>query len=854
VDDLIQEFLVERNENVDRYDSELVKLESEPDSQPLLSSIFRSIHSIKGACGFLGFQKLEKLAHAGENLLSKLRDGQIKLTAEIGSALLEASDGIRKMLASIAQTENDGDEEFPELIARLKALQEGTAVPAAGTAAPAGRELSQNELPKVQAAPSETMVLATPEVAPQTQAQPIAQVEVTSPAQEEMPVAEPAAKQIEQPAGKEPEKVRESAPPNPRKKKHQPQAGKLGGTLVERAHIKPQDLARALEAQENGDARPIGEILISLGVVSAQEVAATLKLLEEARAKGLAQDSTIRVNVNLLDRLMTLVGELVLARNQLMQFTGQQEDTALAGTMQRLNLVTTELREGVMKTRMQPISRLFDKVPRVVRDVSVACGKQVRVETEGKDTELDRTLLEAMNDPLTHLVRNAIDHGVESPAKRIAAGKDPEGVLRLRALHEGGQVTIEISDDGAGIDAERIRKKAVERGVVSAEAAARMGTQEALNMILLPGVSTAEKVTNVSGRGVGMDVVKTNIERVGGSIEIKTQIGQGTTFKIKLPLTLAIVPALIVRSAGKRFAIPQVNLVELVGAEAEKGGIELVHDVPVYRLRGRLLPLVYLNRELKVETAERSATTAVNIVVLQVDSRQFGLVVDEVHDTEEIVVKPLGKHFKAIRVYAGATIMGDGRPALILDVMGLPQSASITAAERDRTLAIEEAGTETTRSDQQKFVLFEGTGGSRMALPLAMLARLEELPGSGVERSGNQWVTQYRGQILPLIRISHALEERRELLQPELAGGFPPEGSIQVLVLSHEGRSFGLVVPEILDIVEDAAEVQSAATRSGVLYSAVIANRVTELLDVPCILRSGELYGLAGGQAAGAGQ
>jgi two-component system, chemotaxis family, sensor kinase CheA len=490
----------------------------------------------------------------------------------------------------------------------------------------------------------------------------------------------------------------------------------------------------------------------------------------------------------------------------------------------------------------------------VVRDVSVACGKQVRVETEGKETELDRTLLEAMNDPLTHLVRNAIDHGVESPAKRIGAGKDPEGVLRLRALHEGGQVTIEISDDGAGIDAERIRKKAVERGVVSAEAAARMGTQEALNMILLPGVSTAEKVTNVSGRGVGMDVVKTNIERVGGSIEIKTQIGQGTTFKIKLPLTLAIVPALIVRSAGKRFAIPQVNLVELVRAEAEKGGIELVHDVPVYRLRGRLLPLVYLNRELKVETAESAATAAVNIVVLQVDSRQFGLVVDEVHDTEEIVVKPLGKHFKAIRVYAGATIMGDGKPALILDVMGLAQSASITAAERDRTLAIEEAGAEATHSDQQKFVLFEGTGGSRMALPLAMLARLEELQGSGVERSGNQWVTQYRGQILPLIRISHALEERREHLQSDLAGSFPPQGSIQVLVLSHEGKSFGLVVPEILDIVEDAAEVQSAATRSGVLYSAVIANRVTELLDVPCILRSGEVYGVAGGQAAGAGQ
>jgi len=621
VDDLIQEFLVESNENLDRYDSELVKLESEPDSQPLLSSIFRSIHSIKGACGFLGFQKLEKLAHAGENLLSKLRDGQIKLTAEIGSALLEAGDGIRKMLASIGSTGNDGEEEFPELIVRLKALQEGMVAlaPSVMEGLPDAQPRKNGDTPKSAPPVRESVEPVTnqepPKSEPPVEKEAVGGPEVAAHAEDPSKQATPMTPELEK-------NPRESVPVSGRKKKHQPQSGKLGKTLVERAHIKPEDLARALEAQENGDARPIGEILISLGVVTTQEVAATLRLLEESRAKALAQDSTIRVNVNLLDRLMTLVGELVLARNQLMQFTGQQEDTALAGTMQRLNLVTSELREGVMKTRMQPISRLFDKVPRVVRDVSVACGKQVRVETEGKETELDRTLLEAMNDPLTHLVRNAIDHGVESPEKRAAAGKDPEGVLRLRALHEGGQVTIEISDDGAGIDAERIRKKAVERGVVTAEAVARMGAQEALNLILLPGVSTAEKITNVSGRGVGMDVVKTNIERVGGSIEIQTQLGQGTTFKIKLPLTLAIVPALIVRSAGKRFAIPQVNLVELVRVEVEKGGIELVHEVPVYRLRGRLLPLVYLNRELKLHSGA-SAAAAVNIVVLQVDSRQF---------------------------------------------------------------------------------------------------------------------------------------------------------------------------------------------------------------------------------------
>jgi two-component system chemotaxis sensor kinase CheA len=823
VDDLIQEFLVESNENLDRYDTELVKLEGEPGSQALLSSIFRSIHSIKGACGFLGFQKLEKPAHAGENLLSKLRDGQLTLTPEIGSALLVTGDSIRQVLAAIGATGADGDEEFLELIERLKALQEGAA-PAPGKAAP-----------KAEGAPAQKKGAAPPQKSETNLAKP---EHANAPAEEIPPQKSEAAAQA-------------------RKKKHQPQAGKLGGTLVERQRLKAEDLERGLEAQEGGDVRPIGEILVSMGAVSAPEVSTSLRMLEEQRAKAAAQDSTIRVHVNLLDKLMNLVGELVLARNQILQFAGQQEDTAFVGTLQRLNLVTTELRESVMKTRMQPISRLFDKVPRVARDVSMACGKQVRVETEGKETELDRTLLEAMNDPLTHLVRNAIDHGVESPEKRVAAGKSAEGLLRLRALHEGGQVTIEISDDGAGIDVERIRKKAVDRGVVTAELAARMGPQEALNLIMLPGVSTAEKVTNVSGRGVGMDVVKTNIEHVGGSIEIQTQLGRGTTFRVRLPLTLAIVPALIVRCAGRRFAIPQVNLVELVRAEADKGGIELVHDVPVYRLRGRLLPLVPLSRELHLEAndGEAKSKAAVNIVVLQVDSRQFGLVVDEVHDTEEIVVKPLGKHFKSIKAYAGATIMGDGKPVLILDVPGLAQSAAILTSGRDEARIGREADSAGRKGvDSQKFVLFTGPGGSRMALPLHMLARLEELPPGNVERSGNQWVAQYRGQILPLIRVSHALEERRESVTPGLAQEFPPSRPIQVLVLNHEGHAFGLVVPEILDIVEDAAEVQATATRAGVLYSAVIADRVTELLDVAHILQSGEIYGSQAAQAAGAGQ
>jgi two-component system chemotaxis sensor kinase CheA len=533
------------------------------------------------------------------------------------------------------------------------------------------------------------------------------------------------------------------------------------------------------------------------------------------------------VNVTLLDRLMNLVGELVLARNQIMQYASQQDDTGFLATIQQLNLVTSELREGVMKTRMQPISRLFDKVPRVVRDVSVACGKQVRIETEGKNTELDRTLLEAINDPLTHLVRNAIDHGIELPERRVELGKPTEGVLTLRALHEGGQVTIEISDDGAGIDAERIRKKAVERGAITAEQAALMSPTESLNLIFLPGVSTAEKVTNVSGRGVGMDVVRTNIERVGGSVEIQTRLGEGTTFKVKVPLTLAIVPALVVRSGEKCFAIPQVNLVELVRLESAREGIELVHGTSVYRLRGRLLPLVHLNRELKLAPDRpASANEAVNIVVLQVDNRRFGLVVDQVLDAEEIVVKPLSKHLKGIRAYAGATIMGDGKLALILDVLGIASAAGITADTNEASIKKEVAETQVVADDRQKFVLFCGPGESRMALSLSSLARLEEIPVARIEHSGERLVVQYRGQILPLVRVSEVLLSPGRSVHESSDAENP--ATAPVLVLNNEGHSFGLVVDRILDIVEQAIAVRAPATRPGILCSTVIADRVTE--------------------------
>ena len=424
----------------------------------------------------------------------------------------------------------------------------------------------------------------------------------------------------------------------------------------------------------------------------------------------------------------------------------------------------------------------------------------------------------------------------------MKAGKDRAGRLILRAFHEGGQVNIEISDDGAGLNVDRIRKKAVERALITPEQAIRMPEREIFNLIFLPGFSTAEKVTNVSGRGVGMDVVKTNVEKIGGTVDVQSTPGRGTTVRVKIPLTLAIIPALVVTCGGDRYAIPQVSLLELVRLKADQvsKGIELVHGVPVYRLRGRLLPLVYLSRELKLVPDTRSATKAdgaINIVVVQADERRFGLVVDQINDTEEIVVKPLRKQLKTVKTFAGSSIMGDGKVALILDVLGLAQRASVIAETRDRALTEKATDLAASAQGKQTFLLFAGPGDSRMAIPLSTLARLEEFPVAQVEMSGSQWVTQYRGQILPLVRLNVALEERRNKLRALQVPPTLDSGPIQVLVLNHDGRSFGLVVERILDIVEDRADVRSAATRASVLYSVVIADRVTELLDIPAILR-----------------
>jgi two-component system chemotaxis sensor kinase CheA len=764
MDDLIKEFLVECNENLDRLDGELVKLEIDPSSQELLSSIFRTIHTIKGSCGFLGFAKLEKVAHVGESLLSRLRDGKLSLTPEFTSGLLAMVDAIRVMLGEIQTTEQDGNETYAELIETLNSLQnqgQQTASDAVSNA-PLPKEYSK----KYQGSnPEENSAKSVPSAS------------VSTPAARLPPVL-----------------------PEP------PDALAAG----------PEESQMAQHPQD------------------------------DSRSKN-AVPETIRVDVHLLDRLMNLVGELVLTRNQITQFSARQSDPNLVSPAQQLNLLTSELQEEVMRTRMQPISNIFDKFPRVVRDVATTHGKQVVIEMEGKETELDRSLLEAIKDPLTHIVRNSVDHGIETPDQRVARGKRAEGHLKLRACHEGGQVLVEISDDGAGIDTARVKSKAIERGVITAQQAGRMSEGELLNLVFLPGFSTVEKVTNLSGRGVGMDVVKTNIDRVNGTVDLQSYPGQGTTIRIKIPLTLAIVRAVIIQSDGNRFAIPQVNIQELVRLEPDRvrTEIESVHGVPVYRMRGRLLPLVYLNEELKLAKQagnQAGQDEATNIVVLQANDHPFGLVVNEINDSEEIVVKPLSKQLRGLKIFAGATIMGDGKVALILDVVGLAQNANIFSEARDQALAEKTAETrkaqDQNQAEKQTFLLFAGPDDSRMALPLTTVARLEEFRAADVEKSGGEWVIQYRGKILPLIRLDVVLEERRIRLRHGSKTVEPDP--LQVLVCNDEGRAIGIIVERILDIVEDRAEVKSPATREGILCAVVINDRVTELIDIPAIQRIAE--------------
>jgi two-component system, chemotaxis family, sensor kinase CheA len=729
----IREFLVESHENLSRLDQDLVELEKHPDDADLLGSIFRTIHTIKGACGFLAFSVLEAITHQAETLLSQLRDGKRELNPALVSLILETVDATRKVLAAIETSGKEGSEHFEDLTERLRLAA----------------QLTTGE----QIAPAaEAKDAGTPQV----------------------PVAEPAVE-------KTPSKLHEDG---------------------QRDKDKEEERGRKKESGKE----------------------------EDVTRSSAAVDANIRVGVGLLDKLMDLVGELVLTRNQILQFNIEREDPALNATSQRLNLITTELQEGVMKTRMQPIGVVWNKLPRVVRDMGTTLGKQIRLQMDGADTELDRTIIEAIKDPLMHLVRNSCDHGIELPEVRVRAGKSPQGILTLRAYHEGGQVNIEIGDDGAGIDVARVKQKAIDNGLLRPEQAEKLGDREALGLIFQPGFSTAQVVTNFSGRGVGMDVVKSHIEKIGGVVDIFSRLGEGATVKIRIPLTLAIIPGLVITSGGERFVIPQVSLLELLRLENEASGrhIEYVHGTPVYRRRGSLLPIAYLNQILGLKSTAHDE--AVSMVVLQAEDRQFGLVVDGINDTQEIVVKPLGKQLKGLTLYAGATIMGDGRVALILDVLGIGQRSGVLAefTEQARASGQHKAQAEIA---QQRLLLFRAGTFTRLAVPLSLVARLEEFPQSSIEYASGVPVVQYRDGILPLVSL-------RTVLEPNAGDPSQPADPVQVVVFNDGNSSVGMVVDEILDVTEDAVTVRQASDRNGLLGSAVVGKQVTDFLDLNAVIRA----------------
>ena len=695
MDDLTKEFIAESQEGLDRMERCLTELETRPgDSAQLVGEIFRSVHTIKGTTGFLGFERLEKLAHAGEHLLGSLREGKLTVTSDLISGLLRLMDGLRSILALIEATGSEGTrvgDEDSGLIAELAELNvEGTVVAVATGSAP---------------------------------------------------------------------------------------------------------------------------------VAAAQQTA----VVPVAMAAGVAalSDKTLRIDVEVLNRMMNLVGELVLTRNQMLQ--SGVEATNFPELARRLDSVTADLRETVMQARMQPVGNLFGKFPRMVRDLAQTCGREVRIEFSGQETGLDKSLLEAIKDPLTHAVRNAVDHGIEPPNVRVMAGKPSEGCLKLRAFHQSGSVVIELADDGAGIAIERVLAKAIERGLVTQEQAADMTEREALQLIFLPGFSTAAAVTTVSGRGVGMDVVRANVEKVGGSVELESKVGVGTTLRLRVPLTLAIVPALVVRSGGQSFALPQSALVELVYVPKrdEAKAVERMGAAELYRLRERLLPVVWLDRLLGLETRSGEDRHGFYMAVLEAEGCRYGLVVDDLLAPEEIVVKPLSAVLKEIGLFSGATVLGSGMLALILDIGATAARAGVKPVEEvTEEVEVLDGNTE---GAEVSLLVFEARARERTALPLDAVERIESVPLTQIEYAGGRPLLQYRGELLPLRDDGRVLMELEEIQE---RGG---EASVTVLICGVSGKGemqrTGMVVRRVLDVSGGTLIDKDAVT--GEMELALVKEKLT---------------------------
>ncbi|WP_439372476.1 hybrid sensor histidine kinase/response regulator [Bradyrhizobium sp. DASA03120] len=778
MDDLLREFLTETSESLDTVDNQLVKFEQEPNNAKILDNIFRLVHTIKGTCGFLGLPRLEALAHAGETLMGKFRDG-MPVTAEAVTVILSSIDRIKEILAGLEATEAEPEGTDRDLIDKLEAMVEQGMAAMSGSAQP---------MPAAGAAP----VVEAPPLAP------------------EAPIAAPAKAMT---TGSLVEQTLER-PLRP---------GEVSLDELERAFREtaieapvPAPVAKAAPAPVA--AAPAAK---QAAKPAAKEKAAPKKsMADETASEGdRVANQSIRVNVDTLEHLMTMVSELVLTRNQLLEISRRNEDTEFKVPLQRLSNVTAELQEGVMKTRMQPIGNAWQKLPRIVRDLSSELGKQIELEMHGADTELDRQVLDLIKDPLTHMVRNSADHGLETPAERLASGKGEQGTIRLSAYHEGGHIIICIADNGRGLNTEKIKAKALSSGLVTEAELEKMSEAQIHKFIFAPGFSTAAAITSVSGRGVGMDVVRTNIDQIGGTIDIKSVAGEGSSVTIKIPLTLAIVSALIVEAAGDRFAIPQLSVVELVRARANsEHRIERIKDTAVLRLRNKLLPLIHLKKLLKIDDGAASDPENGFIVVTQVGSQTFGIVVDGVFHTEEIVVKPMSTKLRHIDMFSGNTILGDGAVIMIIDPNGIAKA--LGAAGSSAHDMGDENGAHHIGSGEQttSLLVFRAGSSQPKAVPLGLVTRLEELPADKIEFSNGRYMVQYREQLMPLVAMEGVT--------------IASQGAQPILVFADDGRSMGLVVDEIIDIVEERLNIEVGGSSPGILGSAVIKAQATEVIDV----------------------
>jgi len=803
-DEILQGFIEESLEHLSDIENDLLAIEeggADIDVE-LVNKVFRAAHSIKGGAGFMGLSVIQDLAHAAENVLGLIRSSKLVPNPDIINVLLLAADELQHLIEDVG---NSNTVDISRHTDALNIIYEGGEAPPSGPKPE--RPVPVAQKPEPQPSPEET-----------------------------------------KPAPSEQESIAETF----------------------------EDIG---DESCDDDSAQTQEDDIDSANALAQDAGGAARIRKPSESQKL--DTSIRVTVSLLDQLMNLAGELVLSRNQLLQTITSGDVRNAEAVGQRIDLVTSELQEAIMLTRMQPIGNVFNKFPRVVRDLSKKLGKQIDLTIVGKDVELDKTIIEAINDPLTHLIRNSVDHGIESPEDRRKKGKDIRGLIVLKAYHAAGQVVIEISDDGKGLDGNMLAETAVKKGLITSDQAKVMSEKERINLILLPGFSTAKKVTDVSGRGVGMDVVKTNLDQLGGSIEIDSEVGKGSTIGIKLPLTLAIIPCQIVMTGGERYAIPQVNLEELlrIPAAKVKERVERVGDAEVVRLRGNLLPLIRMaevfdieptyfdpvqeetipdrrrniadrrskstpmfkeegesvplppkdsSYELQRKAKERraSASSALNIVVVSTGAMKYGLIVDRLHDSEEIVIKPLGRHLQQCQGYAGATIMGDGRIALILDVSNIARMAGLTSLDgSERAHELAEAAKEniTKTRDKQALLTFSSSPLEQFGVPLNQVERVEKIKRHHIEEIGGRRVMQYRGGSLPLISID------------EVASVMPlaDQDDLLVIVFHLAGKDVGLLATGPIDAIEINTDIDDSTLKQpGIMGSAIISGKTTMLVNI----------------------